>query len=200
MRRRLDRQERVREALLLDLGAIVFELHRQERREPELLEAKAAELERVDDEARVLAVALGEGHALPQLTARGLVAACTACGAIMGVRDRHCPSCGASAGAPATLDEVEGDELEEPPPLEEPSYDEEIEVHVGEPASVAASRADSNGGGVAPWFAEQSRPPSPHTPPPADGREPLVPRAQRTLRAGRRLARTWIEERRSGGR
>ena len=49
---------RVREALLLDLGATVYELHRQGRREPELLQAKAAELAAVDDEVRGLAEAL----------------------------------------------------------------------------------------------------------------------------------------------
>ena len=43
---------------MLDLGAIVFELHRQGRREPELLQAKAAELKAVDDEVRALADAL----------------------------------------------------------------------------------------------------------------------------------------------
>ena len=48
LRRRLRRQRQMREALLLDLGAIVYELHRQGRREPELLQAKAAELKSVD--------------------------------------------------------------------------------------------------------------------------------------------------------
>ena len=62
MRRRLRRQERVREALLLDLGALVWELHREGRREPELLQAKAAELAAVDDEVRALAEALEGGR------------------------------------------------------------------------------------------------------------------------------------------
>ena len=62
MRRRLRRQRQVREALLLDLGALVFELHRHGRREPELLQAKAAELSAVDAEVRALADALEERH------------------------------------------------------------------------------------------------------------------------------------------
>lgn len=189
----------MREALLLDLGAIIFELHRQGRREPELLQAKAADLAEVDVEVRALTKALGEGYALPELTARGLVAACTACGAIMGVRDRHCPNCGAAAGAPAGLEEGEDD----PAALEEPDYDEEeIEVHAGEPQPVGMARRSASNGDVPPWYAD---PPSPSPPlqeeqDSQEEREPIVPRAQRTLRAGRRLARSWIEERRSGGR
>ena len=53
-RRRLREQRRLREALLLDLGALVYELHRQGRRAPELLQQKAAELTVVDDEVREL--------------------------------------------------------------------------------------------------------------------------------------------------
>jgi hypothetical protein len=48
------RRRRRREELLLDLGAIVYELHRQRRRAPELLRAKAAELGTVDGEVRAL--------------------------------------------------------------------------------------------------------------------------------------------------
>jgi hypothetical protein len=54
MRRRLREQLRVREALLLDLGALVYELHRQGKRAPELLQQKAAELTVVDEEVREL--------------------------------------------------------------------------------------------------------------------------------------------------
>jgi hypothetical protein len=210
LRRRLDRQERVREALLLDLGAIIFEQHRQQRSEPELLAAKAAELEAVDDEVRSLTRALGEGHDLPQLTARGLVAACTACGGIMGVRDRHCPGCGAAAGEPA--------------PFEEPAWDEDFEAHAGarngdepyedehedeedtdEVATVSWTppwRAEPEGDAAPPVLAQEGWsngfPAPDEDPPPA--REALVPKAQRRLRSGRRVARAWLDERRSGGR
>jgi hypothetical protein len=63
MRRRLRHQREVREALLLDLGALVYELHRQGRRAPELLQEKASELSVVDDEVRGLEEALGEWEA-----------------------------------------------------------------------------------------------------------------------------------------
>jgi hypothetical protein len=52
--RTLRRRRREREALLLDLGAIVYELHRQGERAPELLQQKAIELGRVDREVRAL--------------------------------------------------------------------------------------------------------------------------------------------------
>src|SRR5687767_14991278 len=72
MRRRLRRQKQMREALLLDLGALVFELQRHNRREPELLQAKAAELSAVDGEVRALADALDVGHDTLQLVSAGI--------------------------------------------------------------------------------------------------------------------------------
>jgi hypothetical protein len=162
---------------------------------------------------RAIAESLGQGYGLPQLTARGLVATCTACGGIMGARDRHCPGCGAAAGDTAP---VQAGEL--PPPLEEPTYDDEIAVHQTadddyedgelededyeaidaeevatddhEKIGVTSSPAsDANGGSPPPWSPSSAEP----------KRKALVPRAQRTLRAGRRIARHWIEERRSSG-
>ena len=64
-KRRLRELLRVREALLLDLGALVYELHRQGRRAPELLQQKAAELTLVDDEVRELQADL-DGVELPE--------------------------------------------------------------------------------------------------------------------------------------
>src|SRR2546423_15605834 len=75
MRRRLRHQQRIREALLLDLGALVFELHRQGRREPELLQAKAAEVSAVDNEVRALAEA-PEADAPLQMLAPAVAGAC----------------------------------------------------------------------------------------------------------------------------
>src|SRR3954452_6233447 len=94
MRKRLRRQQRVREALLLDLGALVYELHRQGRREPELLQAKAAELSAVDDEVRALGEALDERQPLAQLVAAGIAGSCPTCGALMTSDARFCSACG----------------------------------------------------------------------------------------------------------
>jgi hypothetical protein len=56
--RELRRKRREREAMLLDLGALVYELHRQGERAPELLQDKAIELGRIDRDVRALEDAL----------------------------------------------------------------------------------------------------------------------------------------------
>jgi len=208
LRRRLDRQERVREALLLDLGAIVFELRLQGRSEPELLHAKEIELRAVDREVRGLADGLEEGLGLPELTASGLVAACTACSRLMGSRDRFCPACGAAAGASEAA-EREG---ELAPPMREPDFGDTIEVSAlnaaGHPALDEQDHDEEleepdedrlNGSAELP--AEWERPPwfaGAAVPGPGTA-QALVPRAQRKLRAGRRIARQWLEQRRPDG-
>jgi hypothetical protein len=97
MRRRLRQQRRMREALLLDLGALVFELHRQGRREPELLQAKAAELSAVDQEVRALSHALDAGQTLHELVATGIAGSCGSCGSLLATDARYCSACGAPA-------------------------------------------------------------------------------------------------------
>ena len=97
MRRRLRQQRRMREALLLDLGALVFELHRQGRREPELLQAKAAELSAVDQEVRALSTALDSGQTLHELVATGIAGSCANCGSLLSTDARYCSACGAPA-------------------------------------------------------------------------------------------------------
>jgi len=97
MRRRLREQRRMREALLLDLGALVFELQRQGRREPELLQAKAAELGAVDGEVRALATALDAGHTVLELVATGVAGSCGSCGSLLSTDARYCSACGAPA-------------------------------------------------------------------------------------------------------
>jgi hypothetical protein len=184
LRRRLDRQERLREALLLDLGAIIFELHRQRRREPELLQAKAAELDALDEEIRTLAHALDEGSGLPELTASGLVATCTACASLMGSRDRFCSRCGSAAGAPAGDSSGNGSGPphwpggrppwdQETPDLDENPEDRERQAPSQE------SQERSNQMSLAPR-----------------AQDDLVRFARGKLWAGRRAARRWMAERR----
>jgi hypothetical protein len=200
LRRRLDRQERMREALLLDLGAIIFELHRQRRREPELLQAKAVELDAVDAEVRALSLALEEGRGLPELTASGLVATCTSCGSLMGSADRFCPHCGAAAGAvlPAFGNGSGAPELEDSAEEENPTAGEDLDdgrapSEDDEPAaesnqSMAREEAPSPGSaqnGSWPRAREDLR-----------AQDDLVRLAQSKMRAGRRVARRWLAQRR----
>jgi hypothetical protein len=182
----------------------VFELHRQRRREPELLQAKAAELDAVDAEVRALSLALDDGRELPELTASGLVATCTACGSLMGSSDRFCPHCGAAAGAvlPPTEDETGAPELEDADPDEhgedEPAgADQDGERRATaldtEPAGVGASNgsAAAAGNASAAGLDNGSEP---------SGQDDLVKLAQSKLRAGRRFARRWLAERKAEAR
>jgi hypothetical protein len=194
LRRRLDRQERLREALLLDLGAIIFELHRQRRREPELLQAKAAELDAVDAEVRALARALDDGRGLPELTASGLVATCTSCASLMGSTDRFCPRCGAAAGAvlPPSENGAGAPELHDAPPEDELEDDEDV--------APPAGAADDDDESDEPESSEVDPEESP-TPAGGNGSDPraegdFVRVAQSKLRAGRRVARRWLAQRR----
>src|SRR3954464_2256651 len=112
MRRRLRHQQRIREALLLDLGALVFELHRQGRGEPELLQAKAAEVTAVDNEVRALAEAL-EADAALEMLSPGVAGPCATCGPLLPTEDRYCPN-GGTPSEPA----LSGEE-----PVDEPQID-----------------------------------------------------------------------------
>ena len=73
---------RARDALLLELGALVYELHRKGQRAPELLQAKALELDRVQDGVSV-AEALPCPHCFAATEAGQLV--CLECGEPLGI-------------------------------------------------------------------------------------------------------------------
>src|SRR4051794_41897378 len=108
MRRRLRHQQRIREALLLDLGALVFELHRQGRREPELLQAKAAEVSAVDNEVRALAEAL-EADATLDMLSPGVSGTCGNCGGPPSPENRFCPHCRTPSDPSLSADEARDD-------------------------------------------------------------------------------------------
>jgi len=111
----------MREALLLDLGALVYELHRHGRREPELLQAKAAELSAVDGEVRALAEALDAGEGELALVAAGIAGSCESCGALLSTDARYCGACGAPA-VPA----LERSPTAAGPALSEPGGDDTV--------------------------------------------------------------------------
>jgi zinc ribbon protein len=180
MRRRLRRQQRVREALLLDLGALVFELHRQGRREPELLQAKAAELTAVDEEVRGLVDALEVGEQLPQLVAPGIGGSCAACGAILTTDARFCPNCGAAAGAPPAVEH----ELSEDVP---PELDTSEEAETPEPEIPTEEQEALEAGELEPE-PEQ----------PSSGSD-VFDEVGKAVRAGVRRGRSLFSRRRSEG-
>lgn len=153
MRRRLRDQRRVREALLLDLGALVFELHRHGRREPELLQAKASELSQVDAEVRGLTEALDADLGVVELVAAGIAGTCQNCGGLLSMDTRFCPACGGAtkpglehrrAQAPQLpVEQVEApaEPVEQPTEESERSEDHEPEAAEEEPEPVFAEEA-----------------------------------------------------------
>ena len=216
MRRRLRRQQRVREALLLDMGALVYELHRQGRREPELLQAKAAELSAVDDEVRALGDALQEREPLAQLVAAGIAGSCETCGALLTSDARFCSTCGTPTGlaltephvpepepeiAPAGngtgLAEEEQAALEaapEPEPEPEPEPGPEPEPEPPPAETVMRESPPQTGD-----WTDDVGVPGPNIPPPRPGPpsyQPAIDRARKLARLGLRRGREWVDRQR----
>ena len=99
IRRRLRQQRKLRDALLMELGALVMEAHRHGRDDAGVVKSKAAEAAAADAEVVALAETLEDGGDLARLTATGLAAPCQACGTLVSTRARFCERCGADLSA-----------------------------------------------------------------------------------------------------
>lgn len=94
MRRRLRELRRLREAQLLELGALVLEAHKHDRDESPVIKAKAAEAAATDAEARAIADALGADAGLDTIVAAGIAGPCPTCGTLASTAARFCATCG----------------------------------------------------------------------------------------------------------
>jgi hypothetical protein len=94
MRRRLRMLRRRREAMLLDLGALVLEMHRHGRFLPDSLQRRAAEAVGTDAELRALSRSLETGDGNPDLVAAGVAGNCSRCGALHAIGSAFCSQCG----------------------------------------------------------------------------------------------------------
>jgi len=94
MRRRLRILRRRREAMLLDLGALVLEMHRHGRFLPDSLQRRAAEAVGTDAELRALSRSLEAGDGNPDLVAAGVAGNCSRCGALHAIGSSFCSQCG----------------------------------------------------------------------------------------------------------
>jgi len=98
MRRRLRYLRRLRELQVRDLGGLVFDLRRFERKRDDLVLQKLDQIRACDDELRALERALGERRDLRDVREPGIGGTCPRCFAIFGSTDRFCASCGAALG------------------------------------------------------------------------------------------------------
>jgi zinc-ribbon domain len=102
LRRRLRFLRRVRELGFRDLGGLVFDQHKFNRRNEELVRAKVAALAAVDAELRALEDALHERRDITELREPGITA-CPRCGTLHGSDARFCPSCGLALSGARTI-------------------------------------------------------------------------------------------------
>src|SRR4051794_15846041 len=82
MRRRLRYLRRVRELGFRDLGGLVFDQHRFDRRDEALVDTKVSALAQVDGELRAIERALHDERPLTELREAG-ISACARCGALI---------------------------------------------------------------------------------------------------------------------
>ncbi|MFL5894458.1 MAG: zinc-ribbon domain-containing protein [Thermoleophilaceae bacterium] len=109
MRRRLRELRRLREAQLLELGALVLEAHRHDRDDSPVIKRKAADAAALDLEARTLADALATDGGLDTVVTAGVAGPCPTCGTLVSTSARFCSTCGTALdrrpdAAPAAVD------------------------------------------------------------------------------------------------
>jgi hypothetical protein len=94
MRRRLRELRRLREAQLLELGALVMEAHKHGRDDSPVVKTKAAEAAATDAEARAVADALDADAGLETIVSAGIAGPCPTCGTLASTAWRFCSTCG----------------------------------------------------------------------------------------------------------
>src|SRR4051794_4113120 len=94
LRRRLRELRRLREAQLLELGALVLETHKHNRDDSPVIKSKAAEAAATDAEARAVAEALETDGGLDRVIAAGIAGPCPTCGTLASTAARFCSTCG----------------------------------------------------------------------------------------------------------
>jgi hypothetical protein len=98
MRRRLRYLRRLRELQVRDLGGLVFDLRRFERRRDDLVAHKIDQIRACDDELHALELALAERRDLRDVREPGIGGTCPRCFAVFGSADKFCANCGAAFG------------------------------------------------------------------------------------------------------
>jgi hypothetical protein len=94
LRRRLRELRRLREAQLLELGALVLEAHKHGREDSPVIKTKAAEAAATDAEARAVAEALDTDAGIGTIVTAGIAGPCPTCGTLASTVARFCSTCG----------------------------------------------------------------------------------------------------------
>jgi len=98
MRRRLRYLRKLRELQVRDLGGLVFDLRRFERKRDDLVAQKIDQIRACDDELHALERVLDERRELRDVREPGIGGTCPRCFAIYGSADKFCANCGAAFG------------------------------------------------------------------------------------------------------
>jgi hypothetical protein len=98
IRRRLRYLRKLRELQVRDLGGLVFDLRRFERKRDDLVAQKIDRIRACDDELHALELALDERRDLRDVREPGIGGTCPRCFAVFGSADRFCATCGAALG------------------------------------------------------------------------------------------------------
>jgi hypothetical protein len=93
LRRRLRELSRLREAQLLELGALALEAHRHGRDLSPVVEAKIAEAAATDREVRAIADALDTDAGIHTIVVPGIAGPCPTCGTLVSMSARFCSAC-----------------------------------------------------------------------------------------------------------
>lgn len=136
LRRRLRYLREVRELGFRDLGGLVFDQHRFQRPNEQLVLGKVAAIDAVDREIRAIEAAIGRRSPYDELFVPG-VSACPRCGALHGSDARFCPNCGLAFGGPRAVAGVAGDGYAAAPPPTAPGQAALFDPHAAPPPEPA---------------------------------------------------------------
>lgn len=157
LRRRLRFLRRVRELGYRDLGGLVFDQHKFNRPNMELVRGKVSALAAVDAELRALEQALGDKRAVAELREPGITA-CPRCGTLHGSDARFCPSCGLALSGARTIAADVGEGMHGGRPQPQPQLypgppavpeAQPASAHVGEREAAKARSGDTFANGPA---------------------------------------------------
>jgi hypothetical protein len=152
LRRRLRELRRLREAQLLELGALVLEAHKHGRDDTPVIKHKAAEAAATDAEARSVANALDTEAGLDTLVTAGIAGPCPTCGTLASTAARFCSTCGTP---------LDGRPNPAPRANQATALDTPVEdarsVDAGAPEEPTTELQTGNGNGTAPEELETAR-------------------------------------------